>query len=234
MVQLMADALIITSPASMTAPLPGTPLLTLRGDVTTIASDGFSGAAAPLAGRVPDAISGGGRKPWKVEGAGSAWVTSGGRLVASPDSSGTYFAYFDSGSTAANREVQLSVRVTELPSAAVYLDLFRDSLSSDSRKMRLLLAVSGSVALSYSAPSASGETVSISGANFGYAAGDSLGLQYNTKTNAWAVYKNGVSVRDGIFTGLPRPLTGTMFGIAGTAGMSAGVLDDFKITETII
>lgn len=232
----MADALIITAPAAMSAPLPNTPILALRGDVVVRASDGFSGAAVSLGGRAVDAAAGGPQVSWQVDGPSDCWVTTGnGRLSYGPATGGTFCVYIPSGESAANREVEVSVRVLEVPSANTHLDLFRDVVGATaSRKMRLSLSNTGSITFSYSAPSASGEAETV-GSGFTYGAGDVLAVRYNTKTGAYRIRKNGATVREGTYIpAAPRTLTGTIFGIAGSNGMSAGVLDDFKITETII
>lgn len=228
----MPEALIITSPSAMSAPLPDTPFLQLRGERIVLTSDGFSGAAANFGGRITDAALGGARVPWKLAGPADSWRTNGtGRLALGASTSGTFFAYLPLGTAAANRDVELSLRIMELPTANLSLDLFRDSEgSTDSQKMRLTIAPNGSATFVYSAPT---DSAPISGTGFTVAPGDTISFRYNTKTNAYAFRSNGVIGREGTWTP-PRPLSGTMFGIAGTTNMTAGALDDFKLTETII
>lgn len=222
----MAQALILTTPTTMTSPPPGTPKLQSSGDIEVITSDRFSGTdTSTIAGRLTDAGLGGEKLAWKTYGSAPISI-AGGALLWGP-ASGTYFSYVDIQRV--DVDLTMSLKILALPaSGGPYFDIFRDAPdSSTATRLRAAITPAGAVSFSHNTPAGS---TPISGASLTISAGDTLGIRYNNRTGVLTTYKNG-AVASTVTTG--RTYAGTLFGFAGV-GVSADMrIDDMTLTRTI-
>lgn len=219
----MANALIITAPSAMTAPLAGTPKLRLSGDRFILSSDGFSGASGTLAGRVSDAVLGGSPAVWQSASDAILTVNGSGSVVPNSTPGGFFNYIYSAGGP--QREIEVSLKITTRFSTTLWLDLFRDVAS---RKMRLELASTGG-SIVYSA---SVDSAVVPNSRFSFADGDTVRFRYNTRTGKAQVWVNEAEVVSVVYVP-PVPVTGGRFGIAGLAS-STGALDNFVLAETIL
>lgn len=223
----MVDALILTAPAAMTAPLPGTPKLRLPGDRLILTSDGFSGSGS-LNDRITDAALGGEQMDWGSAAAHAAVTVSGGYARLDGASTATFFYYMTMPQAVRAAEIGLTMRETFAP--GLYVDLFRDVTSApNSSKLRMTLRNSGASSVMFSAPD-TGNT-EIPGATFNTAPGDNVRLSYNIKTRALRVLVND-AVKVSLNYTPPKTMTGLLSGIAGVAG-ATGEIDNFTLTELV-
>lgn len=214
------EAIILTSPRSITTPPAGTPKLTIAGDVLTLTSDTFSGSTATtVAGRSTDALLGGSSMTWSST-APTAFGISGGKLV--PGSAPQTNVFTVQLSATRGPDVTTSIKVDSIPNATMYLIARRDLQSSPTNQLRLVIG-SGTVALG---ATVGGAVVDPANSSFSYVAGDVLGLRENA--GVVEMLKNGVVQKT--FSGLGT-FTGHYAGISCGAGATSFSLDDFKVVS---
>ena len=224
----MPQALILTAPQSLTAPLPDTPILRLAGDVVTLTSDTFTGGnVSTLLGRSTDAKLGG--TPMRYECLDPAsWAITDGQLTKGPSTRTNSSALVEL--PAGIKDLTVSVKVTSMPvqtlaGPAMYLQLRRDNMPQPRTQLRLGLYATGSYALSTQIASTS--QVYVPGTTKPYALGDTIAVR--EYAGLVEIFRNGtkeISVQvDPVFTGNWAGLN--------TVDPSAFGFDNFKITETI-
>lgn len=222
----MSNALILTSPGAMTAPLPGTPVMRLSGDRIILTSDGFSGSGN-LNGRLTDAALGGEQLDWGSVNTAAAASVSGGYARLNPASAATFFYFHTMPQATRAAEIGLTMRETFAP--GLYVDLFRDVTSApESSKLRMTLRPSTASSVMFASPEGNTE---ITGATFNAVPGDNVRMSYNIKTRALRVLVNDV-VKVSLTYTPPKTITGLLAGIAGSAG-ATGSLDNFTLTEIV-
>lgn len=128
----MDGSLILTAPTAMTAPLPDTPVLRLRGERYTFRSDTFTGAAATtLAGRTSDARLGGDREIWNTSQP-AAFGTDGTRLVPGATDADSFASL-----TRPPGVVEVSAVVSTLPvGGKIWLVAARDAVAGPTNQVR--------------------------------------------------------------------------------------------------
>lgn len=212
------EAFILTAPRAITTPPTGTPKLTISGDVFTITSDTFSGSAATtVSGRSTDALAGGSAMAWSAT-APTAWGISGGALV--PGSAPQTSVLTVSLSPTRAADVTVSVKVNTVPNATMYLIARRDTQTSPTNQLRLVIGA-GTVTLG---ATVGGSVVDPANSSFAYTAGDVLGLRENA--GVVEMLKNGVVQKT--FSGLGT-FTGHLAGFSCGAGATSFSYDDFKV-----
>lgn len=226
----MSDALVITAPGTLSNPMPGNPKLPIRGDFATVTSDGFSGTGR-FPGRMTDVALGGSPLPWTASLA-AALKVDGGHLTADTPS-GSFFTYV-APSGFPDGEVLMEFTVRALPVGAStlvwYIDLFRDSASTTSSKLRAVVYPSGVIKVGDNPAGAS--WVAFPGAEVpAVAIGDRIGIQYNNRSGKLSLYRNGTQVH----TSTPGvKYAGNMFGFAGAADVAGARFDDLKLSRVIL
>lgn len=222
----MANALILTAPAAMSAPLAGTPILRLPGDAITLTSDTFTGATATtLAGRYTDAGMGGSALPYQLMVADSYGIKNGTLVPGAGNLASAALVEL----APRPRDLTASIRIRALDTAAGstpsnYLQIRRSTVASPQSQIRV--AFSAGNASLYTATALVPELVA--GSVTPITAGDVIAIrEYDGLVE---MYKNGVLMKSAKFASGTFP--GAYAGIASAAGASFA-LDDFKITETI-
>lgn len=222
----MSSTLVLTAPTTLTAPLPGTPKLKLRGDTFVLTSDSFNSAnVAALSTRTTDAAMGGEALPYTFLTPAGFGINSG-RLVRGT-TEGNATAVVQLPATR-SKDVTASCKILATPTASsprLYLIVRRDNPTGSPQSQVRLGIGETSMSLNLYIDGAS---TTVSGSNIGVTAGDTVGVrEYNGLVQ---MLINGTVVKEYRYSA--GTFTGDYAGFA-VGGSEPFAVDEFSVTETI-
>lgn len=219
----MSNALILTAPQAMTAPLPGTPTLRMVGDRYVLASDNFTGSNVdPITARISNAYSGGTQRPWQLALSGGFAINSNALRASTTPQANSMLLELPAAA-----DLTVSARVDALPtSGAVAIICRRNALSGMTEQLRLLISATDA-RIAYNLGGAS--DVVLASTAVPAAAGQVWGIrEYRGLVE---VFRDGQMVHS---RQMEASFGGSRFcGVSAGSGNVGWVLDNFTAAETI-
>lgn len=215
----MDNALVLTAPSAMSAPLKDTPILRIKGDRYIVTSDSFAGSdAATLAGRFTDAALGGAAQGWAASVPAGFGVAAG-RLVPGAQAADSFAAVPLPTGT-----VEVAARVHKASANLIWLVACRDALAGAANQVRVAIDATGAQIVHMLAgyPSAG------LGPKFPLTAGAEVRLKLEGKTATLSIDGTRMFVGD-----LPAPCPGALCGIARSSTATDFSIDNFTVTTTV-
>lgn len=217
----MSASIVLTAPGVLSAPLPGTPILRLSGEVTVLATDAFTGADGTLIhGRATTPQPGRAALLW--DSPVGARIMGNSMVPSATPATGFTSVEIPAGEPPATYEASFKI-VSASPSSATFIDLLKDT--SENTFVRLTL---NTTAMTARVQNVVAGTPASLGVSFAFAFGDVLGVRVHPTSGEITTVKNGTEVAT--FTGNPS-YAGRRFGL--TSAINAWAVDDFRLVQTI-